>query len=138
MKAKFVNYYRKDAGKKVFVYVVSGSNAEIEDYKAAQGENLRLQDEDATKPLFFSMRPLSANPSESITLTITTNGKIVADDSNKVFSQEAKLEEYILMEKAKLMARQEMSSGIANAISSLDDMTASRPVSTEMDDNIPS
>lgn len=138
MKAKFVNYYRKDAGKKVFVYVVSGSNAEIEDYKAAQGENLRLQDEDATKPLFFSMRPLSANPSESITLTITTNGKIVADDSNKVFSQEAKLEEYILMEKAKLMARQEMMGGLGNAIEGLDGIIATRPKEKEFDNNIPS
>ena len=131
MKAKFVNYYRKDGGRKVFVYEVSGFKNEQEraDYIAAQGANIRYLDGDETKaPLFFATRPLSTSPRESVALTLTQNGRVVADDSDKVFSNEAKLEDYILREQAKLIAQRELGGGMQTAINSLDDMVSTRPV----------
>ena len=72
--AKLDGSYRKAiTGTKVFRFVVSGSESEIEAYKSAQEDNFRT-DEDG-KPLFFSTRYLSDN----IKLIITENNNVVVD-----------------------------------------------------------
>ena len=125
MKAKLSNYYRKPGGIMVFVYIVIGTLVELAKYEEAQGVNLRKNEKE--EPLFFSTRPLSTNRAELIPLTITTTGRVVADDLTKVLTQEAKLDDYIMQEKAKLMAKAALSGGLNN----LTDLTSTRPVATE-------
>lgn len=75
MNAKADGSYRNKKGTLVFRYKVIGTPAEIEAYKAAQGENYR-ESEDKT-PLFFTTR----NAGNSVNLIITQGGKVVADMS---------------------------------------------------------
>jgi len=124
LKAKLSNYYRKAGGLMVFVYLVLGTVEELAKYAAAQGANLR--NNEAGEPLFFSTRPLSTNRSELIPLTITSNNRIVADDLNKVLSQEAQLDTYILQEKAKLMAR-----AAIGGVDHLSNLTSTREIVSE-------
>ena len=124
LKAKLSNYYRKSGGLMVFVYLVLGTVEELAKYAAAQGANLRKNEAD--EPLFFSTRPLSTNRAELIPLTITSNNRIVADDLNKVLSQEAQLDTYILQEKAKLMAR-----AAIGGVDHLSNLTSTREIVSE-------
>lgn len=133
MKAKFVNYYRKSGGQQVFVYAVTGTPEELAAYKAAQGTNYRESSDEAKTPLFFAMRPLTANRNESVPLTITANNRVVADDSDRVFENAFKLDDYVLREQARLMAMQAMG---GRGVAQLADAVASRPAD-QMPDNIP-
>jgi len=135
MKAKLSNYYRKPGGTMVFVYIVIGTDVELANFKAAKekevtgsGKSAYVENE-ARQPLFFSTRPLSTNRAELIPLTITTTGRVVADDLTKVLTQEAKLDDYIMQEKAKIMAKAALSGGLNN----LTDLTSTRPVATEQE-----
>ena len=76
MKGKFIRQYRNAKGNLVFVYQVSGSEKQIQEFEDIQGENLRT--DDAGNPLFFTI-DFHGN---SVALIITTKGKIVADTSN--------------------------------------------------------
>lgn len=103
LRARLSNYYRSSkSALPVFVYVVSGTPEELEAYKHAKGVNHR--ENEKGEPLLFSARALSNNRNENINLSITLNGNVVADDLNKVLTQNEKLEDYILQEQAKLMA----------------------------------
>ena len=94
--AKLDGSYRKAVtGTKVFRFVVSGSESEIEAYKPAQEDNFRT-DEDGT-PLFFSTRYLSDN----IKLIITENNNVVVDDTD--FSKLASLVDQFGAETARLI-----------------------------------
>lgn len=126
MKAKLSNYYRKQGGLMVFVYIVIGSLVELAAYAVAQGVNLRKNEKD--EPLFFSTRPLSTNRAELIPLTITTTGRVVADDLSKILTQEAKFDDYVLQEKAKITAQLAVGRG---GIETLSNAMATRPVATE-------
>ena len=85
MKASFVDTY-KTVGKgktnlgqpiTVFKYEVSGTEAELAQYKEKQGDNY-VQDDISGKPLWFSIRPVG----QTVTLFVTRNsGRIVADTS---------------------------------------------------------
>ncbi len=75
MNAKATGSYRNKKGTLVFRYAVIGTPAEIEAYKAAQGENYRESDDKT--PLFFTTR----NAGPSCNLIITQGGKVVADMS---------------------------------------------------------
>lgn len=93
LKASFKGMYRTKAtdtksSRPMFVYSVSGSKAEIAQFTEAQGENFRA-DEVSNKPLFFSTRLLSFNKTEQVDLLITGAGKVVADETNKIFTREA-------------------------------------------------
>ena len=55
MKAKLVSNYKSQKGNPVFRYELSGTEAELAQYKALQGENFRT-DEKSGKALFFSTR----------------------------------------------------------------------------------
>ena len=81
MKATFSNSYPKRSKNgnvvDVFVYHVSGSDAELSDYKAVKGSEYR-EDSVSGKPLFFSLNYIG----ETCELMITTNNNVVADTSN--------------------------------------------------------
>ena len=123
LKAKLSTYYRSQkTGQIVFVYFVTGSEEEMAAFEVAKKSYFR-KDADGNV-LHFSPRALSNNRAEVVNLTITSNGNIVADDLNKVLSQNEKLEDYILKEQAKVLAIQALSRG---GMRNLTDLTASQP-----------
>jgi hypothetical protein len=77
------SYRKKGTGNTVFVYAVSGTPAELEAFKKAQGEFF-IEDEDGT-PLWFTTRFVG----KSGKLVITSAGKVIADMSQ--FDQMASL-----------------------------------------------
>lgn len=83
MKVKLSRSYRSQKGNTVFVYTVEGTPAQIDAYKAAQGDNYR-ETEDGVS-LWFTTRCIGNNG----TLIITEKGKIVPDMS--AFEQAASL-----------------------------------------------
>ena len=83
MKIKLIRSYRSKNGNATFVYGVSGSNADLDAFKEAQGDYYR-EDTDGT-PLWFTTRCVGDNGS----LIITTNGNIVPDMS--AFDQAASI-----------------------------------------------
>lgn len=76
LKGKFVRNYRSANGNPTFVYEVSGTQEELEAYKASQGEFHRV-DEGTGKPLFFTIN-YNGN---SVDLIITRAGRCVVDSS---------------------------------------------------------
>jgi len=83
MKIKLIRSYRSKNGNATFVYGVSGSNADLDAFKEAQGDYHR-EDIDGT-PLWFTTRCVGDNGK----LIITTNGNIVPDMS--AFDQAASI-----------------------------------------------
>ena len=76
LQAKLNGSYRKAVtGTKVFRYVVSGSEKDLEAYKSAQADNLRT-DEETGKPIWFTTRYIGDN----VSLIITNENDVVADD----------------------------------------------------------
>ncbi len=74
---KFQRKYRKvGTGTTVFVYNVSGSEKDLEQFQETEGDNYRLDDKTG-KPIWFTTRYVDDN----ISLIITEGGKVVADDS---------------------------------------------------------
>lgn len=84
MKIKLIRSYKSKNGNTVFVYSVTGTPAQIEAYKAAQGDNFR-EDEKTGQALWFTTRCVGNNGS----LIITEKGKVVPDMS--AFEQAASL-----------------------------------------------
>lgn len=84
MKIKLVRSYRSTNGNPVFVYNVTGSEADLEAYKEAQGEYYR-EDEETGVALWFTTRCVGDNGK----LIITTKGNIVPDMS--AFDQAASI-----------------------------------------------
>ena len=80
MKGHFLRSYRKLSKNgqpvTVFVYTVSGSDDELEQFKDAQGAD-HYRESDDGEPLWFSTRVAGPNP----TLLFTAKGQIVADMS---------------------------------------------------------
>ena len=83
MKIKLIRSYKSQKGNTVFVYAVTGTTAQIEAYKAAQGDQYRESEEGAS--LWFTTRCVGNSGS----LIITAKGKIVPDMS--AFEQAASL-----------------------------------------------
>jgi hypothetical protein len=83
MKVKLSRSYKSKNGNTVFVYTASGTPAQIEAYKVAQGDNYRESEDKA--PLWFTTRCIG----NSGTLIITEKGKVVPDMS--AFEQAASL-----------------------------------------------
>lgn len=74
---KLVSSYRKkETGTVVFRYAVSGSKEDIKAFEESMGDNLKLDDESG-KPIYFSTRYVS----DDIKLLITSEGKVVTDDT---------------------------------------------------------
>lgn len=84
MKIKLLRSYRSKAGNVTFVYTVSGSTADLENFKRIQGEYYR-EDTVTGTPLWFTTRCVG----DTGKLIITTNDKIVPDMS--VFDQAASI-----------------------------------------------
>ena len=84
MQVKMQRSYKSKNGNVVFVYEVSGSKAEMEAYKEAQGEFYK-EDTETGKALWFTTRCIGNTGK----LLITTNGNIVPDMSE--FDQAASL-----------------------------------------------
>lgn len=68
--------YTSAKGNKTFVYAVSGSESQLEEFKIAQGEHHRTDDKSG-EHLWFTTRCVG----NSGNLIITTNGKVIADMS---------------------------------------------------------
>ena len=83
MKAQLTRSYKSQKGNTVFVYTVSGTEAQIAAYKAAQGDNYRETDNGVA--LWFTTRCIG----NSGTLVITEKGKVIPDMS--AFEQAASL-----------------------------------------------
>jgi hypothetical protein len=83
MKIKLARSYRSKNGNPTFVYEVTGSESDLSDYKDAQGEHYR-EDDNGTA-LWFTTRCVGPNGK----LIITTNGNIVPDMS--AFDQAASI-----------------------------------------------
>ena len=83
MKVQLSRSYRSQKGNTVFVYTVKGTEAQIEAYKAAQGDNYRESDDGVS--LWFTTRCIG----NSGTLIVTEKGKVVPDMS--AFEQAASL-----------------------------------------------
>lgn len=83
MKIKLIRSYRSKNGNPTFVYGVTGSEADLEAFKSAQGEYYR--EDDNGQPLWFTTRCVGDTGS----LIITTNGNIVPDMS--AFDQAASI-----------------------------------------------
>lgn len=83
MKIKANGSYRNAKGNIVFRYLVSGSNAELDAYKAAQGDLYR-ETEDG-HPIWFTTRYIG----EEGRLIFTSKGTVVADTS--VFDKAASI-----------------------------------------------
>src|ERR1035437_9035096 len=74
MNGTFLSQYRKkESGKVVFRYIVTGSPTDVEAYKALQGDKLVLDDDG--KPLYFTIR-FQGN---KITLGLTSTGTLYVD-----------------------------------------------------------
>jgi len=80
MKGHFLRSYRKLSKNgqplTVFVYTVSGSDDELEQFQDAQGAD-NYRESDDGEPLWFTTRVAGPNP----TLLITAKGAVVADMS---------------------------------------------------------
>jgi hypothetical protein len=76
MKINLTRSYRSKNGNTVFVYAVSGTNEQLKQFAAAQGDNHRV-DEATGTPLWFTTRCVGQNG----TLIITSNNKVVPDMS---------------------------------------------------------
>jgi len=83
MKIKLIRSYRSKNGNPTFVYGVTGSDADLNAFKEAQGEFYR-EDDNGT-PLWFTTRCVGTAGK----LIITTNGNIVPDMS--AFDQAASI-----------------------------------------------
>lgn len=75
MQVKLIRNYRAKSGNVTFVYAVTGSTADLEAYKSAQGKFYR-EDEDGT-PLWFTVNCIGKKGN----LVITSKGKVVPDMS---------------------------------------------------------
>lgn len=75
--------YRNAKGTLVFVYAVTGTAAELEKFKAAQGDNLRMAGPNDERgipegtPLWFTSRTIGAKGN----LIVTGKGKVIGDMS---------------------------------------------------------
>ena len=76
MKVTMQRSYKSKNGNRTFVYTVTGSNAEMEAYREAQGEYYR-EDEKTNQALWFTTKCIG----KAGTLLITDNGNIVPDMS---------------------------------------------------------
>ena len=83
MKISLLRSYRSRNGNPTFVYAVSGTAEQLEQFKQAQGEYYR-EDDNGT-PLWFTTRCVGNHGK----LIITTNGNIVPDMS--AFDQAASI-----------------------------------------------
>lgn len=84
MKINMIRSYRSKNGNPTFVYGVSGSDADLEAFKNAQGDYYR-EDDKTGQALWFTTRFVGKVGN----LIITTNGNIVPDMS--AFDQAASL-----------------------------------------------
>lgn len=86
MNISLLRSYRSKNGNATFVYSVSGTASQLEEFAEAQGDYHRVDDETG-KPLWFTTRCVGPKGK----LIITTNGNVVADMS--AFDQAASLAE---------------------------------------------
>lgn len=72
-----LNRYRKDNGKIMQVYTITGEKESLKEYKETQGDNYKEQDGEV---LYFSSKVLEIGDE----LIITTYGNIVPNDIAKI------------------------------------------------------
>ena len=75
MKGKLIRQYTNANGRKVFVYAISGSESQLAEFEASQGQYFRT--DDTGNPLFFSID----YHGENAKFGISSKGKVYADTS---------------------------------------------------------
>jgi len=108
LKATRLRHYVSKKGNTTFVYLVNGSDSQLEAYRDAQGANFReFQDEQNPdnplngKPVYFTTRALQ----QEIELEITSNGNVVvAEDTDDVAAKVLEEEQLIMAKIAELKA----------------------------------
>lgn len=121
MKAILQSYYRKEGGKIIFVFTVTGTKEELAAYKAAQKDNYRENDDKV--PMWFTTQSNGCKRGQSVDLLITQNNNVVVDDLDRIVGEEQLVNTVILKEKAKHLAHQAIYGGNvdANALIGNDD-----------------
>lgn len=123
MKGVFRNHYYK-SGNPVFVYLVNGTPAELEQYKRVQSANGFYREDSNPfladgvtanpnygKPLFFTPR----EQGQSVDLAITPNGRVVPNNPLQAMQESRDMQNMVRAERAKLIAiRQQITQGGAN------------------------
>lgn len=99
MKVTMQRSYKSKNGNRTFVYTVTGSNAEMEDYREAQGEYYR-EDDKTNQALWFTTKCIG----KTGTLLITDNGNVVPDMSE--FDEAASLAEQYGGNLGEMLARE--------------------------------
>lgn len=108
LKGTATSSYRSQRGTRVFVYNVTGSNAELGKFKEAQGDNYR--ETDTGVPLFFFAMGQGRSPKPTINLVITTNNRVVIDDTRDVLAREALIDQHMITQQA--IVRAEIAEGV--------------------------
>lgn len=104
LKGTILSSYRSSkTGKKVYVYAVTGTPAEMAAYKEAKGQYWR-QDPETGNILHWYTPFAGTGVQPSVKLTITRNGNVVIDDLQDTLSNEAKINELVNSERAKIRA----------------------------------
>jgi len=102
IKATRLRHYVSKKGNATFVYIVNGSQEQLDAFKDAQGVNYREyeNEKDSTdalngKPIWFTTRALPAE----IELEITSNGNVVYSESTDDVAAKVLEEEQLIMQK---------------------------------------
>ena len=111
LKATLSGKYPKN-GRMIYTYVVTGTAKEILEYKTAQANQQNKTVETLTvnkhgQPLFWFV-PSPENgriPKKQFTLTITTNGKIVVDDTMESVERAERVDEISMQHEGEIIAK---------------------------------
>jgi hypothetical protein len=102
LKATRLRHYVSKKGNATFVYIVNGSEEQLENYKTAQGIHYREYENEENekdplngKPIFFTTRALPAE----IELEITSNNNVIVSENTDDVAAKVLQEEDLIMQK---------------------------------------
>lgn len=102
LKATRLRHYVSKKGNATFVYIVNGSEEQLENYKTAQSVHYREYENEENekdplngKPIFFTTRALPAE----IELEITSNNNVIVSENTDDVAAKVLQEEDLIMQK---------------------------------------
>jgi len=112
LKAINTGSYRSKAGNRVFTYIVKGTVTELARYKEAQGD--RYVENNEKVPMFFLTKLPGVKLKAQIDLTVTTNNRVVVDDTADVLKRELVIDNAMIDHQARIRA--ELEEGITKRV----------------------